>query len=162
MLLETLEPGRYCATGAYHPESSPKTGFPVEWDGTLSRESYRASIEGKYRHHAGATEHPFSLVLTFPSGVLERGSFDLRSTHLGRVTGAFRALGGGVVFGGRVEKSGAALSLNIEVLRPGVLDGKGTLVFGDGAIWLYQFEVLSPETRLAKADVVSILGGRRA
>lgn len=161
MLLEALEPGRYQAAGAYHPPAAPNAGLPVEWTGTLSRESGRITIQGKYRHQIGAAEHPFRLELALPAGLLERGSFELESSHLGSASGAFRALGGGIVFGGRVAQSGVTVSLKVEVLRPGFLDCKGTLVFADGAVWLYHFEALPSEFRLAKADVLS-LGARRA
>ena len=156
VLLEALEPGRYHATGAYHSATAPITGLPVEWDGTLSHQTDQIILEGKYRHHVGTAEHPFRLVLNLPSGLLQQGSFELHSPHLGPAAGTFRALGGGVVFGGRVDQSRATMSLNVEVLQPGVLDGKGTVVFPNGIVWLYHFEVRPTESRLAKADVVGI------
>lgn len=161
MLLDALELGRYHATGAYHPVGGPNTGLPLEWDGTLAREGRHLILRGEYRHHVGAPGHPFALSIELPPGILERSTFELQCPHLSNASGAVRALGGGIVFGGRDAQSGASISLNVEVLKPGVLDGKGTVVFSDGSVWLYHFEMLPADSRLSKAEVVGIHARQR-
>ena len=126
MLLLALEPGRYIATGAYQPELGPGVGFPLEWSALFSREADHAVLDGTYRRY-GSTEHPFRLDLFIPSQALGRGRLELQCPDLDPIRGAFRVVGSGIVFAGRADDGSAFFTLNLEVLKPGTLDGKGVL-----------------------------------
>jgi hypothetical protein len=156
MLLAALEPGRYTGAGAYEPENAPTSGYPLEWSATLSRGEDRLEFEGIYRHHVGASEHPFRLDLFLPSQILKRGHFDLQSPHLHLVRGVFRVVGGGIVFAGYSDAKAVSVTLNIEVLAPNTLDGKGVLFHPTTPPWFFWFSISQVPTHASKANVVDL------
>ena len=155
MLLLALEPGRYIATGAYQPELGPAVGLPLEWSAQFSREADHAVFDGTYRHH-GSAVHPFRLELFLPSQALGRGRLDLQCPEMAPVRGAFRVVGSGIVFAGRTDDGSVSVTFNLEVLKPGTLDGKGVLFHPKEPPWFYWFSATEMPTQVAKANVVGL------
>jgi len=128
----------------------------LEWTATFSHADGHAVFDGAYRHHVGSPEHPFRLDLYVPTRVLNRGRFELHCPHFVFVEGIFRAVGGGLVFAGVSEKKNTRVSLNIEVLTPGILDAKGVLFHPENVATFFWFGVSSVPTQVSSANVVGL------
>ena len=156
MLLETLESCHYEAIGSYYPPGASVAASPIEWHGHLVRQGLCIGIEGSYRSRVGPSDNRFWLELDLPESPAGTGNFHLHCAHLNDAAGSFRGLRGCVLFGGRAPGVGTALSLSVQASKPAVLDCKGTLVFADGTVWLYDFEAVPTDLKISRGEVVRL------
>jgi hypothetical protein len=158
-LIKHLESEPYYFVGSYWSGNRAEAhALPFECDCEFTHDAAALVVEGVYRPHAGATQHPFELRLDLQTQVLHAAPVKVSTPALGTIEGKVVFLSGFGVFIGR--NASAAASAQVSVSERDLISVSGAVETG-GRYFGYSVKGAVVSNRATLSNVVGIRAPRR-
>jgi hypothetical protein len=157
--IDGLEAEPYYFVGSYWTSDvlAPHP-MPFEFDCEFTHNDSGVFVEGLYRAHSGAPQHPFQLRLPFKGVTPHAVSSELESPAIGLAVGSLMFVSGAATFLGRSKQ--AILSAHVTVEERGIITLVGTLEL-QGKQYGYKLKGAVASYRATLANVVGIRAPKR-